>query len=96
MTQAPCVFKSLGGANGGLARYPAMTQPSDTSHDQAYNRDQDQKPGAPQRMAQEPAGAQGFRPLRQDRHRPSQRLGHRGQARAQPGRDRSDRRRQIA
>lgn len=59
MTQAPRVFKSLGGANRALARYPAMTQPSDTSHDQAYNRDQDQKPGAPQRMAQEPAGAHG-------------------------------------
>ena len=29
------------------------------NHDQAYNRDQDQKPGSPQRMAQEPAGAQG-------------------------------------
>ncbi len=28
------------------------------SHDDAYNRDQDQKPGAP-RMAQEPAGAKG-------------------------------------
>lgn len=27
-------------------------------HDKAYNRDQDQKPGAP-RMAQEPAGAKG-------------------------------------
>jgi hypothetical protein len=29
------------------------------SHDQAYNRDQDQKPGSPQRMAQEPQGAEG-------------------------------------
>lgn len=29
------------------------------SHDQAYNRDADQKPGAPQRMAQEPRGAEG-------------------------------------
>ena len=29
------------------------------SHDQAYNRDQDQKPGSPQRMAQEPKGAAG-------------------------------------
>jgi hypothetical protein len=28
------------------------------SHDQAYNRDQDQKPGSPQRMAQEPKGAE--------------------------------------
>lgn len=28
------------------------------SHDQAYNRDQDQKPGSPQRMAQEPNGAE--------------------------------------
>jgi hypothetical protein len=35
-----------------------MSKPSDTSHDAAYNRDQDQKPGAP-RMAQEPAGAKG-------------------------------------
>ena len=40
-----------------MGRYPAMTQ-SPTSHDAAYNRDQDQKPTAP-RMAQEPAGAQG-------------------------------------
>jgi hypothetical protein len=29
------------------------------SHDEAYNRDQDQKPGSPQRMAQEPKGAEG-------------------------------------
>jgi hypothetical protein len=29
------------------------------SHDPAYNRDQDQKPGSPQRMAQEPKGAEG-------------------------------------
>ena len=32
-----------------------MTQ----SHDDAYNRDQDQKPGSPQRMAQEPKGSEG-------------------------------------
>ncbi len=36
-----------------------MTQSSTPgSHDAAYNRDQDQKPGAP-RMAQEPAGSEG-------------------------------------
>lgn len=29
------------------------------NHDEAYNRDQDQKPGSPQRMAQEPDGAKG-------------------------------------
>jgi hypothetical protein len=29
------------------------------NHDDAYNRDQDQKPGSPQRMAQEPRGAEG-------------------------------------
>ena len=29
------------------------------NHDKAYNRDQDQKPGSPQRMAQEPGGAEG-------------------------------------
>ena len=29
------------------------------SHDQAYNRDQEQKPGSPQRMAQQPKGAEG-------------------------------------
>jgi len=29
------------------------------SHDAAYNRDQDQKPGSPQRMAQEPKGSEG-------------------------------------
>jgi len=32
-----------------------MTQ----NHDEAYNRDQDQKPGSPQRMAQEPGGSKG-------------------------------------
>jgi hypothetical protein len=36
-----------------------MPQSPDSSHDQAYNRDQDQKAGAPQRMAQEPKGAEG-------------------------------------
>ncbi|MBU1376309.1 MAG: hypothetical protein KKE02_13720 [Alphaproteobacteria bacterium] len=36
-----------------------MPQPTTpTSHDQAYNRDQDQKPASP-RMAQEPKGAEG-------------------------------------
>ena len=35
-----------------------MPQSPDTSHDKAYNRDQDQKPGSP-RMAQEPAGGKG-------------------------------------
>jgi hypothetical protein len=29
------------------------------SHDPSYNRDEEQKPGAPQRMAQEPRGAEG-------------------------------------
>ena len=29
------------------------------SHDQAYNRDADQKPGPTQRMAQEPRGSEG-------------------------------------
>jgi len=33
--------------------------PTPGSHDDAYNRDQDQKPGSPQRMAQEPKGAEG-------------------------------------
>ena len=28
-------------------------------HDAAYNRDDDAKPGRPQRMAQEPAGSEG-------------------------------------
>jgi hypothetical protein len=28
-------------------------------HDPAYNRDEEQKPGSPQRMAQEPRGAEG-------------------------------------
>jgi len=35
-----------------------MPQSSDSSHDEAYNRDRDQKPGSP-RMAQEPRGARG-------------------------------------
>ncbi len=43
------------GANAGAGRSNAMQQ----SHDDAYNRDQDQKPGSPQRMAQEPKGAEG-------------------------------------
>ena len=34
-----------------------MTQ--NQNHDRAYNRDQEQKPGSPQRMAQEPKGAEG-------------------------------------
>ncbi len=36
-------------------RYARMPRP----HDPAYNRDEDQKPGAPQRMAQEPKGSEG-------------------------------------
>ena len=28
-------------------------------HDPSYNRDEDQKPGSPQRMAQEPRGSEG-------------------------------------
>lgn len=32
-----------------------MTRP----HDPAYSRDDEQKPGSPQRMAQEPRGAEG-------------------------------------
>lgn len=55
MTQAPRHFKPLRGANGRLARSGVMPQ----NHDAQYNRDQDQKPGSPQRMAQEPAGAEG-------------------------------------
>ena len=35
-----------------------MPQSSNSSHDQAYNRDQDQKPRSP-RMAQEPDGGKG-------------------------------------
>lgn len=42
-----------------MARYRSMTQSPDSTHDQAYNRDQDQKPGSPQRMAQEPKGSEG-------------------------------------
>ena len=41
-----------------MGRYDAMPQSPDTSHDEAYNRDQDQKPRSP-RMAQEPKGAEG-------------------------------------
>jgi hypothetical protein len=33
--------------------------PQSRDHDQAYNRDEEQKPGSPQRMAQEPEGAEG-------------------------------------
>lgn len=55
MTEPAPVFKPLAGSNLRLSRLAGMTQ----NHDQAYNRDQDQKPGSPQRMAQEPKGAQG-------------------------------------
>lgn len=54
MTQAPFVFKSLGGGSKlRLSRLAQMPQ----NHDQAYNRDQDQKPGSA-RPATEPAGAE--------------------------------------
>lgn len=59
MTQAPQVFKSVRpgrrGSNPPRPRSPAMPQ----DHDASYNRDDQQKPGRPQRMAQEPAGAKG-------------------------------------
>jgi hypothetical protein len=41
--------------NRAASRYGAMPKP----HDPSYNRDEDQKPGAPQRMAQEPKGSEG-------------------------------------
>ncbi|WP_296598785.1 hypothetical protein [Phenylobacterium sp.] len=53
-------------------------------HDPSYNRDEDQKPGSPQRMAQEPKGAEGSSRTsktltdpasgepRRDRHAPNQ------------------------
>lgn len=56
---APHFQASSAGANAALGRYRSMTQSPDSSHDQAYNRDQDQKAGSPQRMAQEPQGAEG-------------------------------------
>lgn len=63
MTQAARVFKPLrlrnGGSKAGFGRLAPMPQPPEQSHDDAYNRDQDQKPGSPQRMAQEPAGSKG-------------------------------------
>lgn len=50
------VFKPVDdGSKLRLVRLAAMTQ----NHDKAYNRDQDQKPGSPQRMAQEPGGSEG-------------------------------------
>ena len=36
-----------------------MPQDRQTNHDAAYNRDQEQKPGAPQRSASEPKGSEG-------------------------------------
>ena len=47
-------FTALLGAKRRAGRSWAMTR----THDQAYNRDEDQKPAAP-RMAQEPTGAKG-------------------------------------
>lgn len=56
MTEPASVFKPLRpDRTGAAARSGAMTQ----SHDKAYNRDQDQKPGSPPRMAQEPKGGEG-------------------------------------
>lgn len=48
--QASCV-----GAIGAAGRWGGIPRP----HDPSYNRDDDQKPGAPQRLAQEPKGAEG-------------------------------------
>ena len=63
MTQAARVFKPLrlrdGGSKAGFGRLARMHKPAEQSHDDAYNRDQDQKAGSPQRMAQEPKGAKG-------------------------------------
>ena len=36
-----------------------MSDKRQSSHDAAYNRDHDQKPGAPQRSATEPRGSEG-------------------------------------
>lgn len=36
-----------------------MSKDHNTDHDAAYNRDQDQKSGAPQRSASEPEGSKG-------------------------------------
>jgi hypothetical protein len=41
-----------------MAQSPDTPPPKSNSHDQAYNRDQDQKAGSA-RMAQEPAGSEG-------------------------------------
>jgi hypothetical protein len=55
MAQAACVFKSLAGSNRARGRSERMPRP----HDPSYNRDDDQKPGRPQRAAQEPSGSEG-------------------------------------
>ncbi len=77
-----------------MGRYAPCPSPPTPSHDDAYNRDQDQKPGSP-RMAQEPSGRRGLGPLAQDRHRSGQRRAPpRRRPRPEPGQDRPDRRRE--
>ncbi len=56
MDQAAGYFKHLGpGSTASVSRCDAMPQP----HDPAYNRDNEQKPGRPQRHASEPEGSEG-------------------------------------
>ena len=57
MTQAAPVFKSLRLEDHGSKQRQTRCTAIIKSHDAAYNRDQDLKPGSPPRMAQEPDGA---------------------------------------
>ena len=59
MAQPACIFKSLRPPRPASNRRHARCRRMPKSHDAAYNRDQDQKPGSPPRMAQEPGGAKG-------------------------------------
>ena len=45
----------MGGSNAQAGRFRPMPHP----HDPSYNRDDEQKPGRPQRTAYEPKGAEG-------------------------------------
>lgn len=64
MTQAAGGFKPLRrkaslGSKAAGGRSWSMSDKPRSSHDAAYNRDHDQKPGAPQRAATEPKGSEG-------------------------------------
>ena len=78
MTQAPRLFKPL--ARTDRSRAPTVTAAMPRPMTPAYNRDEDQKPGAPQRMAQEPKGAEGSSRSTKTADRPGERRAPHGRA----------------